>query len=260
MHRKLHHHSPKMPTIRSFRVLSRKLQISLICAVFFLIFVTSHVPTYSQAAFQIAQRGSSRLTTVISRGRLICGVEGSITGFSFADFQNRYSGLDVDICRAVAAAVFSDPTRIDFRNLDSSERFPALANGDVDLLSRNSSWTGSRDATGGNAFEFAPPVFYDGQGIMVRKNSGLTRLQSLQGKSVCVETGTIAELNLEKLARTAGITLNLYRVQSSRENFAAYSDKRCDAITADRSQLAVARLSLSAPDDHMVWDTLFSIG
>lgn len=258
MHYKSHPQTSKLAPI-PFLGLPRKLQIPMICFVLFLMFAMLQVPAYSQAPFPVAQRENSRLATVISRGRLICGVEGSIPSFSFADSQNRYSGLDVDICRAVAAAIFADPTRIDFRNLSISERFPALANGDVDLLSRNSTWTASRDATGGNGFEFAPPVFYDGQGFMVRKNSGLTRLQSLQGKSVCVETGTIAEFNLEKLARAAGITLNIHRVQDSRQNFADYANNQCDAITtADRSQLAVVRLSMPTPDEHMVWDTLFS--
>jgi general L-amino acid transport system substrate-binding protein len=206
----------------------------------------------------ISQATRSRLDTVIARGRLVCGVEGTIPGFSFVDSQGRYSGLDVDICRAVAAAIFGDASRVEYRNLSSTDRFPALRNGDVDLLSRNSTWTASRDATNGNGFEFAPPTFYDGQGIMVRQSSGLTQLQDLQGKSVCVETGTTTEFILERTAQETGVTLKLVKLQNSRDVFSTYLAQGCDAVTADRSQLAVIRASTSNPGEHLVWDTLLT--
>jgi general L-amino acid transport system substrate-binding protein len=243
----------------TFRLqVSKKLPIT-ICVGLILLFVVFQIPAYSQTSSRIAQSNNSRLATVTARGRLICGVEGFIPGFSFKDTQGRYSGLDVDICRAIAAALFADPNRLDFRNLDSTERFPALAKGDVDLLSRNSSWTASRDATGGNGFDFAPPTFIDGQGIIARKDSGLKRLQDLQGKTVCVEMDTLTEVNFKKITRAAGMTLNLRRTQNSRQNFNDYADNQCEAITADRSQLAVFRLSMQTPDDHQVWNTLLSI-
>jgi general L-amino acid transport system substrate-binding protein len=256
------HRSPHTLRYKGFRLFQghmSKLKILIFCSCLFLLCITSQLPLYSQTQPLITRGENSRLDNVISRGRLTCGVEGSIPGFSFVDSQKRYSGLDVDICRAIAAAIFADPNRVDFRNLDSTERFPALAQGEVDLLSRNSSWTASRDATGGNGFDFAPPVLFDGQGIMVRKNSGLNQLKDLQGKTVCVEMDTILEVNLAKMARSAGIALNLRKVQNSRQNFADYGNGQCDAITADRSQLAVVRLSLPNPDENRVWDVLLSM-
>jgi ABC-type amino acid transport substrate-binding protein len=155
------------------------------------------VPALAHSAIaqadNIGQVSNSRLAVVINRGQLLCGVEGTIPGLSFVDAQGRYSGLDVDICRAVAAAVLGDSNLVEYRNLSSTNRFPALANGEVDLLSRNSTWTASRDATHGNGFNFAPPTLFDGQGMMVRRSSGITRLQDLQGKSVCVERDTLTE-------------------------------------------------------------------
>jgi general L-amino acid transport system substrate-binding protein len=206
----------------------------------------------------ISQATSSRLDAVIARGRLVCGVEGTIPGFSVVDSQGRYSGLDVDICRAVAAAIFGDASRVEYRNLSSVDRFPALRNGDVDLLSRNSTWTASRDATNGNGFDFAPPTFYDGQGMMVRRNSGLTQLQDLQGKSVCVETGTTTEAILESTAREEGVAVKLVKFQGSRDAFSAYLAQECDAVTSDRSQLSAFRATSPNPSEHMAWDTLLT--
>jgi general L-amino acid transport system substrate-binding protein len=206
----------------------------------------------------ISQATRSRLDTVIARGRLVCGVEGSIPGFSFVDSQGRYSGLDVDICQAVAAAIFGDASRVEYRNLSSTDRFPALRNGEVDLLSRNSTWTASRDATNGNGFDFAPPTFYDGQGIMVRRSSGLAQLQDLQGKSVCVEVGTTTELVLERIAREAGVAVKLVKLPDSRNVFSTYLAEGCDAVTSDRSQLSAFRATSSNPSEHLVWDTLLT--
>jgi general L-amino acid transport system substrate-binding protein len=206
----------------------------------------------------ISQTTQSRLDTVIARGHLLCGVEGSIPDFSFVDAEGRYSGLDVDICRAVAAAIFGDASRVEYRNLSSADRFPALRNGEVDLLSRNSTWTASRDATNGNGFDFAPPIFYDGQGVMVRRNSGMTRLQDLQGKTVCVEAGTTTELIMERTAQEAGLVLKLVRLQSGREAFETYLDQKCDAVTSDRSFLSAIRTSAPNPNEHLVWDTVLS--
>jgi len=205
-----------------------------------------------------AANTGSRLDTIISRGTLICGVEGTIPGFSFVDSSGNYSGLDVDICKAVAAAVLGDPTKVEYRNLDSSARFPALQNGEVDMLSRNSTWTVSRDAAGGNALEFAPTVFYDGQGVMVRRDSGIESFADLQGKSVCVETGTTTELNLASRAREAGITVNEVKFQDSNANFAAYQEGRCEAVTTDRSQLAAKRTAFPTPDDHVLLPDVLS--
>lgn len=179
----------------------------------------------------------SRLDAIAQRGELICGVEGSIPGFSFVDSSGQYSGLDVDICRAVAAAVLGDPAKVQYRNLDSTERFTALAGGEVDMLSRNTTWTSSRDASGGNGLEFAPTTFFDGQGMMVRRDSGITRLEDLAGKSICVETGTTTELNLADRMRELNVTYNEVKFQDSDATYAAYAEGRCEGVTSDRSQL-----------------------
>lgn len=206
--------------------------------------------------------GTSRLDTVKSRGKLICGVEGTIPGFSFVDSSGTYSGLDVDTCRAIAAAVFGTAddidSKIEFRNLDSTARFPALAGGEVDVLVRNTTWTLSRDAAGGNGLEFAPTTFYDGQGVMVTEASGITSFAELDGKSVCVETGTTTELNLASRAKEAGITVNEVKFQDSNAATAAYGEGRCEAFTSDRSQLAAKRTSFPNPDEHILLEDVLS--
>jgi general L-amino acid transport system substrate-binding protein len=189
-------------------------------------------------------------------------VEGTIPGFSFVDQTGKYSGMDVDTCRAVAAAVFGTADNIDskieYRNLDSTARFPALQNGEVDMLSRNTTWTISRDSAGGNGLEFAPTTFFDGQGVMVSKASGIKDFAGLNGKSVCVETGTTTELNLASRVKEAGITINEVKFQDSNAASAAYTEGRCEAFTSDRSQLAAKRTGLPKPDDHILLDDVLS--
>jgi general L-amino acid transport system substrate-binding protein len=207
---------------------------------------TSSAPTGtagSPAAGAPAAAGApSRLDTILSRGKLICGVEGTIPGFSFVDSSGKYTGLDVDVCR----------------NLDSTARFPAVASGEVDMLSRNTTWTASRDAAGGNGLEFAPTTFFDGQGVMVTKASGITTFKDLDGKAVCVETGTTTELNLASRAAEAGIKVNEVKFQDSNAGFAAYQEGRCEAMTSDRSQLAAKRTAFSNPDDHILLEDVLS--
>lgn len=218
--------------------------------------------TVGEAVSQSVAGGGSRLDTVKSRGKLICGVEGTIPGFSFVDSEGLYSGLDVDTCRAVAAAVFGAAedidSKIEYRNLDSTARFPALAGGEVDMLARNTTWTLSRDAAGGNGLEFAPTTFYDGQGVMVTQASGITSFEELDGKSVCVETGTTTELNLASRAREAGITINEVKFQDSNAATAAYGEGRCEAFTSDRSQLAAKRTSFPNPGEHILLEDVLS--
>jgi general L-amino acid transport system substrate-binding protein len=202
--------------------------------------------------------GGNRLDTVLSRGTLVCGVEGTIPGFSFVDSSGAYSGLDVDICRAVAAALLGDPEKVEYRNLDATERFTALAGGEVDMLSRNTTWTSSRDAAGGNGLEFAPTTFFDGQGMMVTKASGVTQLEDFQGKSICVQTGTTTELNLADRMRGLNVQFNEVKFQEGEQALAAYAEGRCDGVTSDRSQLAGRRTFLPNPDDHVVLDVVIS--
>lgn len=218
---------------------------------------TSSSPSAGAAA-PAAAGAPSRLDTIISRGKLICGVEGTIPGFSFVDSSGKYSGLDVDVCRAVAAAIFGDPEKVEYRNLDSTARFPAVTSGEVDMLSRNTTWTASRDAAGGNGLEFAPTTFFDGQGLLTTTASGIKSIKDLDGKSVCVETGTTTELNLATRATEAGIKVNEVKFQDSNAGFAAYQEGRCEAITSDRSQLAAKRTSLPTPADNVLLEDVLS--
>lgn len=199
--------------------------------------------------------GNSRLKTVLDRGQLICGVDGGIPGFSFVE-NGAYSGLDVDTCKAVAAALFDDPTKVEFRNLDSTERFEALKGGEVDMLARNTTWTISRDTSVG--MEFAPTTFYDGQGMLVREASGITELKGFEGKSVCVETGTTTELNLTDQMRQLGVKFTPQTFQDADAAYAAYDAGSCEGMTSDKSQLVARRSTLSKPDDHVLLDVTMS--
>ncbi|MGK7878110.1 MAG: amino acid ABC transporter substrate-binding protein [Xenococcaceae cyanobacterium] len=201
-------------------------------------------------------QSSSRLDTVKSRGTLICGVNGKLPGFSFVDENGKYSGMDTDLCRAVAAALFDDPSKVEFRNLSAQERFTAVQAGEVDLLNRNTTWTLSRDTSVG--MEFGPTTFYDGQGMMVTKASGVKKLEDLEGKSICVLAGTTTERNLADQMRKRGIKYKPVVFDDERPLYAAYKQGRCEGATADRSQLTVRRAILPAPDNHVVLNVVMS--
>ncbi|MGD1701946.1 amino acid ABC transporter substrate-binding protein [Dapis sp. BLCC M229] len=207
-------------------------------------------------AGQESQQATSRLDIVRNRGKLICGVEGGIPGFSYVDQNGKYSGIDIDICKAVAAALFDDLNAIEYRNLDSTERFTALNGGEVDMLSRNTTWTISRDTTVG--LEFAPTTFYDGQGMMVRADSGVKSLEELQGKSICVEAGTTTELNLTDNLRQRNVEAETLTFQQADPAYAAYAEGRCDGMTSDKSQLLSRRSTLPNPGDHIILDVTMS--
>jgi len=200
--------------------------------------------------------GGSRLDVVKERGTLICGVDGGIPGFSFVDESGTYSGLDVDVCKAVAAAVLGDPEAVEYRRLDSTERFTALAGGEVDMLSRNTTWTTSRDTQVG--LEFAPTTFYDGQGMMVREDSGIVGLEDFAGKAICVETGTTTELNLTDQMRKLNVDFEPVVFQDADAAYAAYDEGRCEGMTSDKSQLIARRSTLPNPDEHILLDVTMS--
>ena len=201
---------------------------------------------------------SQKMAAIDSRGKLICGVEGTLPGFSFVEPDGSYSGLDVDVCKAVAASVLGDPAKVEYRNLNSSERFAALASGEVDLLSRNTTMTLSRDAAGGNGLSFAPATFYDGQGVMAPVASGIKTLKDLAGKPICVESGTTTELNLADRMREQKIPYTPLKFQTSDQTYAAYLGGRCVAVTSDRSQLAGKRTSFPSPDQHTLLPDVLS--
>ncbi|MEO0491184.1 MAG: amino acid ABC transporter substrate-binding protein [Cyanobacteria bacterium P01_A01_bin.123] len=200
--------------------------------------------------------GGSILQTVLDRGQLVCGVDGGIPGFSFVDESGAYSGIDVDVCRAVAAALFDDPEAVEYRRLDSTERFTALSGGEVDMLSRNTTWTVSRDTSVG--LEFAPTTFFDGQGMLVRTDAGIETLEDFAGRAVCVETGTTTELNLTDQMRKLGVEFEPVVFQDADAAYAAYDEGRCEGMTSDKSQLIARRSTLPEPDAHVLLEVTMS--
>ena len=199
---------------------------------------------------------ASRLGTVTERGNLVCGVNGQLPGFSFVDENGEYSGMDVDLCRAVAAALFDDPSQVEFRDLGAQERFVAVQSGEVDLLSRNTTWTLSRDTSVG--MEFAPTTFYDGQGLLVRNSSNIEEIADLDGRSVCVLSGTTNEQNLADRMRKLGLNYTPVVFEDVDLLYAAYEQGRCEAATSDRSQLTARRATMGQPNEHEVLDVVLS--
>ena len=198
----------------------------------------------------------NRLATVQERGELICGVNGSLPGFSFLDEDGQNTGFDADFCRALAAAVLGDPEAVDFRALSADQRGPALQTGEVDVLIRNTTWTVSRDTAWGL---FAPTTFYDGQAIMVNSTAvDATTLEDLEGATVCVQSGTTTELNLADAFGSIDVAIETQVFADIDPTYAAYEEGRCDAVTSDRSQLVARRTAFANPDDHVILEAVLS--
>lgn len=198
------------------------------------------------------------LDDVKAKGFIQCGVSTGLAGFSNPDDKGEWSGLDVDFCRAMAAAVFGDATKVKFSPLSAKERFTALQSGEVDVLSRNTTWTISRDTSLG--LNFRPVTYFDGQGFMInsKKLSGITSALQLSGASVCVQTGTTTELNVADYFKANKMEYNPVVFEKLEEVNAAYDSGRCDVYTTDQSGLYAIRLTLAAPDDHMVLPEIIS--
>ena len=199
---------------------------------------------------------NNRLDVVKERGSLICGVNGQLPGFSSVDSQGNYSGMDVDLCRAVASALFDDPNAVEFRNLNAEERFAAVQSGEVDLLSRNTTWTLSRDAIEG--MDFTPTTFYDGQGLLVSQDSEIKSLEDLDRKSICVASGTTTEQNLAEQMQKQGLGYTPLLFEDVDRLYSAYSKGDCQIATGDRSQLISRRTTLKDPEQHKVLNLVFS--
>jgi general L-amino acid transport system substrate-binding protein len=199
---------------------------------------------------------SPTLKAVKDRGQLICGANGQLAGFGMPDPQGNWTGLDVDYCRAVAAAIFNDPTKVKFVPLIAANRFTALQSGEVDLLARNTTWTMSRNTTLG--IDFAAVNFYDGQGFMVHKELKVSSALELNGAAVCVQQGTTTELNLADYFRSHNMSLKTVTFATVDEAVKAFDSGRCDAYTTDSSALYGERLQLSNPDDITVLPEIIS--
>jgi general L-amino acid transport system substrate-binding protein len=210
------------------------------------------------AAIGLAASSASAqvLNSVKQRGILNCGANGTLAGFGLPDAQGNWSGLDVDFCKAVAAAIFDDPKKVKFVPLSSKDRFTALQSGEVDLLARNTTWTSSRDTSLG--LNFTGVNYYDGQGFMVRKSLKVNSALELNGAAVCVQQGTTTELNLADYFRANKMTLKTVTFATANEAVKAYDAGRCDAYTTDASGLYAERLRLSAPNDHVVLPEIIS--
>lgn len=196
------------------------------------------------------------LEDVKSRGILNCGVSEGVPGFSNPNDKGEWAGLDSDFCRAVAVAVLNDETAINFVPLSSKQKILAVVTGEVDLTSRTTTWTMKRDTKEG--VDFTSIVFYDGQGFMVRKESGVTDARTLNGASICVTSGTTTELNLADFALENDLDFEAIVFESKKEAVSAYKAGRCDALTTDSSQLAAFRTTMKNPEDHLILDELIS--
>ncbi|MFG1411785.1 amino acid ABC transporter substrate-binding protein [Xanthobacter sp. VTT E-85241] len=203
-----------------------------------------------------ADEKPSTLKDVIARGALNCGVTQGLPGFSNPDDKGNWTGIDVDFCRAVAAAIFGDATKVKYSPLSAKDRFTALQSGGIDVLSRNTTWTMSRDTTLG--FNFAGVMYYDGQGFLVRKSLNLKSVKDLAGASICVQTGTTNELNVGDYFRTNNLKYELIAFATIDETVKAYDSGRCDAFTSDQSQLYSVRLKLTNANDHVVLPEVIS--
>jgi general L-amino acid transport system substrate-binding protein len=196
------------------------------------------------------------LNAVKERGTLNCGVSQGLLGFSSMDDKGTWTGFDVDICRAVAAAIFGDPAKVTFVPLDATSRFTALQSNRIDVLSRNSTWTMSREGSLG--LMFAGVAYYDGQGFLLRRDAGIDTALQLGGKTICTQTDTTTELNLSDYFRANEMDLKVLARGTAEETLKAYDDRKCEVLTSDVSQLYAERLKLAAPDGHIILPEVIS--
>jgi general L-amino acid transport system substrate-binding protein len=204
----------------------------------------------------VAASSAQTLKKVQDRGSLACGVSQGLPGFSSPDDKGNWTGFDVDVCRAIAAAIFNDPAKVKFLPLSAKDRFTALQAGEIDVLARNSTWTSSRDASLG--ITFTAVNYYDGQGFMVRKSLKVNSALELNGASVCVQTGTTSELNLADYFRSNNMKYEVIAFVTADETVKAYQAGRCDAFSTDVSQLYAEKLKLTNASDHVILPEIIS--
>jgi general L-amino acid transport system substrate-binding protein len=203
------------------------------------------------------QPGSAQtLAGVKERGQLVCGANGTLAGFGMPDPQGNWTGFDVDFCRAIAAAIFNDPAKVKFVPLTAKDRFTALQSGEVDVLSRNTTWTLSRDTSLG--LDFTAVTFYDGQGFMVHKALKVSSALELDDATICVQQGTTSELNLADYFRSNHMSLKSVTFATADEAIKAYESGRCDSYTTDSSGLYGERVLLANPNDSIILPEIIS--
>ncbi|WP_089659607.1 amino acid ABC transporter substrate-binding protein [Halomonas pantelleriensis] len=203
-----------------------------------------------------AMASATTLEDTVNRGAVQCGVSDGLPGFSSPDDAGEWQGLDVDVCRAVAAAVFGDAEAVRYVPLNAVERFTALQSGEVDVLSRNTTWTTTRDTTLG--INFTGTNFYDGQGFLVSSDLGISSAMELDGAAVCVQSGTTTELNLADYFRANDMEFDPIVFDTSEQTVGGFEAGRCDVLTSDTSQLAALRIQLNDPDGAMVLPEIIS--
>ena len=192
---------------------------------------------------------ASRLDTVKERGNVVCASRNDVPGYGSLDASGNNVGFDIDLCRALAAAVLGDPNAIEIRLITAAERGPTIQSGEVDMLVRTVTWTTSRDAQWGN---YAQTMFYDGQGFMVRKDLGISSALELRDATVCVTQGTTTELNLQDFSNQNNLNISPLTFEDTDAVVAAYESAQCDAFTNDNSQLAALGTALQNRDDHVI--------
>jgi len=212
--------------------------------------------TLATAALAAGLASAGTLEDVVARGSVNCGVSSGVNGFSAPDANGVWQGFDVAVCRAVAAAVLNDPMAVNFVPTTGQTRFTALASGEVDILSRNTTWTFSRDTD--LAFTFVGVNYYDGQGFMVPRALGVSSATELDGATVCIQTGTTTELNLADYFRVNNMTYEPVPIETNAEAQQQYLAGACDVYTTDVSGLAATRASFEAPGDHILLPEVIS--
>ena len=196
------------------------------------------------------------LEDVKKRGSLNCGVSTGLAGFSQKDEKGKWSGIDVDACRAVAAAVLGDADKVSYKPLTAKERFTALQSGEIDMLSRNTTWTQTRDTSLG--LNFVGTTYYDGQGFMVKKSLGVDSAKKLNGAAVCIQAGTTTELNLADYFRANNMEYKAITFDTSDQTRGGFDSGRCDVLTSDQSQLYALRIGLTDPESAIVLPEVIS--
>ena len=210
------------------------------------------------AVASLSAHAGAKLDSIKARGQLVCGVNTGLAGFALADSTGRWTGIDVDVCKALAAAMLGDAGKVRYVPLNTQQRFTALQTGEIDILSRNTTWTLTRDTQQG--LNFAATLYYDGQGFMVPKKLGVKSGKELDGAAICVQPGTTTELNLADYFRSNNMKFKPDVIENLQEVNAAFFSGRCDVLTTDASGLA-AVLSKDAPNkgnDHMILPDLIS--